>query len=117
MGRFFKVFLSVIVLLGATAEILSWAKVDRSYVIDNIANAVSVLNSWLNRPNILSETGGDEPNRPSSDSTPNQECLRFEYRTTDLKCDEIDDRVQRNLCRLTLPRREIVCVEAGPRPG
>jgi hypothetical protein len=116
MGNFFKVLLSVIVLLGATAEILSWAKVDRSFVFDNVANAVSVLNSWLNVPKIRSESGNDQPNRPD-DSTPNQECLRFEYRTTDLKCHEIDDRVQRNLCRLTLPRREIVCVEARPKSG
>ena len=92
------------IFLGAAAEVASHVLDHGSFWVDTVRNVRSLLEP-ANPPETTTET-----------SSIKGQCLRYEKRVVDMRCEDMDDPSERFLCKITIPPAEPVCVEWAP-PG
>jgi len=103
----FQVVVGAVFFFGAAAEFTSLLLNHGSFVMENVRNLTAII-----------ATNSDSPpdevaKAPAPATGPN--CLRFEKKLVDLRCEEKENPADRMLCKITVPPTESVCVEYEPR--
>ena len=103
----FQVVVGAVFFFGAAAELTSLLLNHGSFVMENVRNLTAII-----------ATNSDSPpdevaKAPAPATGPN--CLRFEKKLVDLRCEEKENPADRMLCKITVPPTESVCVEYEPR--
>jgi len=116
----FQVVVGTIFFLGAAAEVTSLVLSQGSLVMENFKNlAAIVASSDIPKADTAAKPSASADAKPSASAgakpsaSPN--CVRFEKKLADLRCDEKQSPADRMLCKITVPPTELVCVEYEPR--
>lgn len=102
----FQVVVGAVFFFGAAAELTSLLLNHGSFVMENVRNLTAIIATNSDSP-------PDEVAKAPAPAGPN--CVRFEKKLVDLRCEEKENPADRMLCKITVPPTESVCVEYEPR--
>lgn len=103
----FQLVVGAVFFFGAAAELTSLLLNHGSFVMENVRNLTAIIAQNSDSP------PPDEVAKAPAPAGPN--CVRFEKKLTDLRCEEKENPADRLLCKITVPPTESVCVEYEPR--